>query len=74
MRSKNRAMREKNQPKIIVMWREMEFMKKVETQVFYALSVCERSANIKHEKLLRLVEKMEQKNGQNVVNLCATSH
>ena len=52
----------------------MEFMKKVETQVFYALSVRERSANIKHEKLLRVVEKMEQKNGQNVVNLCATSH
>ena len=35
------------------MWREMEFMKKVETQVFYALYVRERSANIKHEKLLR---------------------
>ena len=49
----------------------MEFMKKVETQVFY---VRERSANIKHEKLLRVIEKMEQKNGQNVVNLCATSH
>ena len=36
----------------------MEFMKKVETQVFY---VRERSANIKHEKLLRVIEKMEQK-------------